>query len=260
MIKIGSNSVNAIYFRSSAVDRLYYNGEMIWPDGDCATKVTYVDGTEETFKIKGKLTSSSIDNILDVIEVEIGLDVTSIGGYAFYNCSELTSVTIPDSVTSIDWNAFENCSSLTNVTIPDSVRSIGAVAFGGCSSLTSVTISNGVMEIESWAFASCTSLTSVIIPDSVTSIGRNAFECCSGLSSMTIPDSVTSIGGSAFWNCTELTSVTFEGFDKSTTKSMITIDYIFGEAFVDLDTWELIEKTFTVNCTDGSFTVTFGTD
>ena len=123
------------------------------------------------------------------------------------------------------------------MTIPDSVRSIGAVAFGGCTKLTSVTISNGVIEIGSWAFANCRRLTSLIIPDSVTSIGRNAFEGCSGL-----------------------TSVTFDGFDKSTTKSMITIDYIFGETFIDLDTWEPIEKTFTVNCTDGSFTVTFGTD
>lgn len=58
--------------------------------------------------------------------------VTSIGFYAFYSCSDLTSVTIPNSVTIIDGRAFESCSSLTNVTIPNSVTTIGGSAFYKC--------------------------------------------------------------------------------------------------------------------------------
>ena len=143
-----------------------------------------------------------------VTELVIPDGVTSIGDYAFYNCTSLTSVTIPDSVTTIGSAAFRDCSSLTNVTIPDSVTSIGSWAFAYCDSLTSVTIGNGVTSIGSYAFAYCDSLTSVTIPDSVTSIGWGAFSGCTGLTSVTIPDSVTSIGDWAFYNCTGLTSVT----------------------------------------------------
>ena len=135
-------------------------------------------------------------------------NVTSIGEWAFSNCSGLTSVTIPNSVTSIGWYAFSGCSGLTSVTIPNSVTSIGESAFYGCSGLTSVTIPNSVTSIGGSAFSYCTALTSVTIPNSVTSIGESAFRGCSGLTSVTIPNSVTSIGEWAFSNCSGLTSVT----------------------------------------------------
>ena len=101
--------------------------------------------------------------------------VTSIGEFAFYECSGLTSVTIPNSVTSIGDGAFYRCSALTSVTIPNSVTSIGDGAFSGCSGLTSVTIPNSVKSIGEDAFYGCKSLTSVTIGNSVTSIGKMAF-------------------------------------------------------------------------------------
>lgn len=134
--------------------------------------------------------------------------VTSIGGFAFYNCRSLTSITIPNSVTSIGKYAFLGCSSLTSVTIGNSVESIGYYAFGGCSSLTSITIPESVTNIGSAAFCNCSSLTSITIPNSVTSIGGGAFDGCSSLSSITIPNSVTSIGGLTFSGCSSLKSVT----------------------------------------------------
>ncbi len=168
--------------------------------------------------------------------------VTSIGKYAFYKCSGLTSVTIPNSVTSIGISAFYNCSGLTSVTIGNSVTSIGNSAFSNCSGLISiivdesnpsfssiegilynndattliycpitkktVTIPNSVTSIDYSAFYGCSGLTSVTIPNSVTSIGQRVFENCSGLTSVTIGNSVTSIGYYAFSGCYGLTSVT----------------------------------------------------
>ena len=133
--------------------------------------------------------------------------VTRIGLDAFYLCSSLTSITLPNSVTSIGEGAFFDCSSLTSLTLPNSVTSIGDYAFSGCSSLTSITLPNSITSIGSSAFSSCSSLTSITLPNSVTSIGDYAFSGCSFLTSVTIPNSVTSIGSSAFRNCSSLTSV-----------------------------------------------------
>ena len=140
--------------------------------------------------------------------VTIPNSVTTIGNLAFDECTGLTSVTIPNSVTSICGGAFYDCSGLTSVTIPNSVTSIEDVTFFRCSGLTSVTIGSGVTSIGESAFSGCSGLTSVTIPNSVTSIGRSAFSGCSGLTSVTIPNSVTSIEYWAFENCRGLTSIT----------------------------------------------------
>ena len=131
--------------------------------------------------------------------------VTSIGDWAFYECSGLTSITIPNSVTSIGERAFSSCSGLTSITISNSVTSIGKYAFCLCTGLTSITIPNSVTSIGNGAFTSCTGLTSVTIPNSVTSIGSSAFNGCSGLTSVTIPNSVTSIGSGSFSGCSGIT-------------------------------------------------------
>ena len=95
--------------------------------------------------------------LVDIFGVQVkvyvlGDNVTSIGNYAFGNCSALTSITIPNSVTSIGGRAFDCCTGLTSVTIPNSVTSIGSYAFQGCSGLTSITIPNNVTSIGSGAF------------------------------------------------------------------------------------------------------------
>jgi len=173
----------------------------------------------------------------EITDVIIDNGVTTIGSYAFYNCTSLTSVSIPNSVFLIEINAFLGCSSLTSVTlnsssitsegygwnsnlgtifggnvtefiIGDSVTAIGSNAFNYCTSLTSVTIGNSVTSIGRWAFENCTGLTSIEIPNSVTTIGGSAFNNCTSLTSVTIGNSVTSIEQLAFISCSGLTSIT----------------------------------------------------
>ena len=133
--------------------------------------------------------------------------VTSIGEKAFFECVDLTSVTIPNSVTSIGNRAFSYCTNMPSITIPNSVTSIeeGAFRYSG---LKSITIPNSVTSIKDYTFDGCSALTSVAIPNSVTSIGNVAFWGCSGLTSITIPKNVTSIGSQAFFGCSNLISVT----------------------------------------------------
>ena len=105
--------------------------------------------------------------------------VTTIGNYAFYGFSNLTSVTIPNSVTNIGLNAFYNCSGLTSVTIPNSVMSIGGGAFESCSGLTSVTIGSGIESIGGLAFAYCPKLIDVYcyainVPNTKTNTFQNS--------------------------------------------------------------------------------------
>ena len=136
--------------------------------------------------------------------------VTIINNGAFYNNSNLTSITLPTSITSINGSAFEGCSNLTSITIPYSTTSIsiGGNAFQSCTSLSSVTFPNNVTSIGDYAFQYCSSLTSVTLPDSLTSIGMGLFQSCSSLTNFIIPSTVTSIEQSAFQSCTSLTSIT----------------------------------------------------
>ena len=187
-------------------------GYTYWIEGNLTWKL-YEDGTLNISGTGAMKDYDSDDSPAtqkkdSVKKVVIEDDVTSIGDYAFWNCSNLTSITIPDSVTIIGNSAFNACSSLTSLTIPNSVTSIGNSAFNACSSLTSLTIPNSVTSIEFAAFYACSSLTSLTIPNSVTSIGDSAFNACSSLTSLTIPNSVTSIGEGAFYACSSLTSIT----------------------------------------------------
>ena len=153
-------------------------------------------------------------------------NVTSIEDIAFWFCTNLTSVSIPNSVTSIGVAAFSHCSELSSVVIPNSVKRIERETFEFCYRLKSVTIPNSVTSIGNSAFSNCSSLTTVTIPNSVTNIGDNVFLDCAGLTRpiivndmfvflpkgytghYTIPENISKIIGGAFFCCCELTSVT----------------------------------------------------
>ena len=114
-------------------------------------------------------------------------------------------------VKSIRFCAFENCTELTSVTIPNSVTKIGEAAFTRCTTLTSVKIGESVTSISDLSFSLCKGLTSITIPNSVKSIGEQAFGDCIALTNITIPDNVTKISDTAFYNCMRLTNLTYKG-------------------------------------------------
>ena len=149
-------------------------------------------------------------NCTSLTQINIPDSVTSIGNYAFQGCYSLTQINIPDSVTSIGISAFYNCTSLTQINIPDSVTSIGISAFQGCYSLTQINIPDSVTSIGNYAFQYCYSLTQINIPDSVASIGDGAFQSCYSLAHINIPDSVTGIGNSTFSYCNCLNDILLE--------------------------------------------------
>ncbi len=131
--------------------------------------------------------------------------------YAFFNCSTLESVVIPNSVTSISNYAFSGCRKLKSVIIPNGVTNIGEGMFSNCYLLSSIYIPESVTSIGYRAFYNCTSLKSITIPEGVTSIGSYAFNCCDSLTIISIPGSVTSIGNDFMLAIAEFADIYYNG-------------------------------------------------
>ena len=157
--------------------------------------------------------NGSAANVTIPSEID-GYKVLSIWQGAFYNCTSMESVTIPNSIEYIGLGAFSGCTNLKNIDIRTSGNNIIRIcdsAFNGCTSLKSIVIPGNVEFL--WVaggctFGGCTSLKNVVIENGVTVISGWLFECCSSLESISIPDSVTEIQPCAFFNCTSLKSIT----------------------------------------------------
>lgn len=177
-------------------------GSVIYLHADTVTKAKVLDGVANI----GGYTFYKCENINSVTIPE---SVTSIEHNAFQYCKGLTSIALPSNLTSIGGQAFQNCSSITSFDIPDTVNSIGQYAFANCTSLKGmIEIPEGVKTIGDMTFAGCNKLTSIDLPSTITSIGKSAFGACRSLTSIVIPKSVMSIGANAFEGCTTLTSIT----------------------------------------------------
>ena len=198
------------------------------------------NGNNITSILDGTLSSPTFKGLASS-NVTIQEGITSIGDYAFYNCSSLTSIELPNSLISIGESAFRSCRSLTSLELPNSLTSIGFQAFSVCSSLTNIEIPSSVRSISRSAFGNCGLLqitvasenryysslegslynkaqtellrgagrvSTITILDTVTSIENDAFSGCTSLKSVDIPNNVRRIAVNAFYNCSSLTDLT----------------------------------------------------
>ena len=164
-----------------------------------------------------------------VIPAEIdGLPVLAIEDSVFENCTELTSVTIPEGIMTIGEYAFANCTGLTEITIPGTVFGISGSAFEGCTGLKTVNLEEGVQIIYDYAFRGCLNLAEITLPDSLLTLAGNAFEntpvlesqtgniryvsdwlidCDELATDFTIKDGTRGIASEAFMDCQNLTEI-----------------------------------------------------
>ena len=155
--------------------------------------------------------------------------VNTIDWRAFYNCSSIESIVLPNSIITIKSCAFENCISLIHLIIPNSVIEIGSSAFANCSSLSSIKLSNNIKDIEYKTFENCKSLSSIIIPDGVTYIRSEAFKNCLLLKSIIIPNSVIEIENYAFYKCSSLSYISIANTTKIDITSFSGTQWVYSQ-------------------------------
>ena len=196
-----------------------YNTVNIVPNvvasGDCGTNVTWTLTSDGVMTISGSGAMAKYDPYMtkapwdgykaSITSVVIESGVTSIGEYAFNQCTNLASVTINStSLTSIGRSAFSGCSTLETITLPAGVTTLGNNVFQNCIKLSSVTLPDHMTSIGSSAFSGCIALETITLPAGLTTINDQTFFNCSSLASITLPASLTTIGTSVFSGCTAL--------------------------------------------------------
>ena len=185
--------------------------------GDCGSEG---DNVVWTLDADGTLTLSGVGDMRDyswddspwnqdaaVKALRVGEGVTSLGDYAFYNCTALAEITLPESLTAIGRYTFCGCESLTEAALPAAATEIGAGAFYGCAALTDVRLPQALSAVESYTFCGCAALSELALPEGLSSIGGSAFSGCAALSELALPQGLETIGGSAFYNCKSLSDV-----------------------------------------------------
>ena len=206
--------------------------------GDGTLKITGT-GAMSFYKYLNYESYWSGDDQIRTVEIEEG--ITSIAGYAFKNCTNLQSISMPSSLKSIGSDAFLNCTALTEVIIPEGVTSISDGAFEECSNLKKITVPSTVTYIGREAFKNCSSLTSMQLPAGIKAIYESTFSGCKSLEEITIPSGVASISSMAFYNCDALTKVVLPEGVKS----------IGANAFNSCDKLAEVEFPTTLTTIDG---------
>lgn len=169
--------------------------------GDVTIPATYNDKVITTIEDKAFFNCTGLSSI------SIPDSISRIGESAFYGCTGLTTIIIPDSVNELGSGIFSYCSNLTSVILPSSLKTLPKSTFSSCTSLVDIALPNSLIEIRESAFDSCKTLSTIDLPYNIKKLSPYLFNSCSNLNSINIPESVTEIGNGAFRYCTSLTSV-----------------------------------------------------
>lgn len=136
--------------------------------------------------------------------INVPKSVTAIADAAFFYCSGLEEVTLPDGLVSLGEDAFCGASALKKISMPDSVTQVKPYTFQACTSLKEVKLSKNLTVIADSMFYDCGALERIKLPEGITSIGENAFKDCSKLTGITLPKNIEHIGNGAFSYCTSI--------------------------------------------------------
>ena len=140
--------------------------------------------------------------------LELSPGVTKIPKYAFYGCTGLTQLHLPDTVRIIESDAFTYCSGLTEAKFGNGVTQIGSAAFSYCTALSRVSMGNNVTALGDYCFAYCTKLETIQLSQNLKQLGQRVFYDCTALEQLHFANALESVGSYAFYGCTGLKSVT----------------------------------------------------
>lgn len=171
-----------------------------FPGGDLPDTVTYGGRIYTVTWISREAFKDYTENI-----TKLPAGLTSIGEFAFENCTGLTVEALPETVTWIQQEAFSGCTNLALTSLPENVKTIEKGAFKNCSNLALTKLPSGLTgEIPYTVFENCKKLALTELPEGITSIGNRAFSGCTNLALTSLPEGVTGIGYNAFYQCTNL--------------------------------------------------------
>ena len=154
-----------------------------------------------------------------ILSVEIGEGITSVGNYAFFSCDNLLSVSLPSTLVRAGIDSFSYCKVLSSVEFPDGMQELGVAIFFRCENLTRVVLPDSVTTIGRAAFEECPRLRDIQLPANLTTLEQGVLSDCVSLETLIIPEGVTSIGNYALSGCTSLTTLSIPKTVTSVDKS-----------------------------------------
>ena len=145
--------------------------------------------------------------VLEIPDCIGGLPVTEVRDNAFYCCTSLRRISLPDSIRTMGHHCFYGCCSLGEIVLPGRLSEIGMGCFEGCTSLETVTIPDGLEVLPDSCFRRCSVLNDVMIPQSVREIEKFCFCGCTALDYVSLSGKLRTVGAGAFYQCISLDTV-----------------------------------------------------